>query len=745
MTRLSKIRIKGFRGFNEPYSFDFDHGVILIFGLNGAGKSSLLNAIEFGLFGKVEHFRGEEFTSTRDELINAFSSSREATVELWMKASDGTRYHIKRKKKMGERASILSFRIDEEEFEGRIAQEKIDDLLELTLMDFHSSVYLRQGLLRDIVTGSPKERARAIDSLIGIIDINEILESIPVGYALDNVRNLETMIGKIDAERIGASKTLERELDEMKADLNKRGFLQPITPKAAAKLHDKIVGSLHSLAEKIGVERKEVEKPTATVEELRKAVKELTHYQRYLLKEPGSKISGIQSRKDDIEHFQGALSNKILRLEDLMQEHQDIFRVYGERLTIDDEIKAKMRDLTEAKKEIEAFSENISLHKSALSIVSRSKRDQCPLCKSEFDRTLLMKRIERELKSIKASKEFRKSQQEEKNLEQAISGLRTVLDRFLEIDREFASIKEIVESDCRDLEISSIVPLDDRLFELGLKSFTNQMRILQGRLEDRSFELEKQEKEIREEKNQLLLEAEENIDILRLMIDHLQKKNRLSNLIGILPESFKEKERLEIRLNKVQKYSRNLKILCQYLESSRTKAASEILNALKPQMNLIYTRLRPHPVYDTIDIEVKRGKGRAGKRLFSYMIKAVSKDQEKKTFVKTRFSQAQMNISGLSIFLALVLGAPHKFELIILDEPDQSLDLDHKENLATILRDLQNHKQIIVSTQDEEFQKILLEKLVPPSGERRAIYDFHDWEPEHGPRITRSIQEAPKI
>lgn len=291
----------------------------------------------------------------------------------------------------------------------------------------------------------------------------------------------------------------------------------------------------------------------------------------------------------------------------------------------------------------------------------------------------------------------------------------------------------------------AIVPLDNRLFEFDLASFTNQMLVLQERLENRRIALEKQKEEMHVEKDQKLLKAEEDIQTLRLAINFVEKRKQLSNLKNVLPDAFRHKKKLEVRLDNLQKYSRNLKNLCKYLEKSRTKAAREILDALKPQMNLIYTRLRPHLVYGTLDIEVRRGRGRAGKRLFSYMIQAVSKDKEKKTFVKTRFSHAQMNVTGLSIFLALVLGAPHKFETIMLDEPDQSLDYDHKENLAAILRDLQNYKQIIVATQDEDFQKILLDRLAPPSSKSRVVYNFYDWEPKYGPKITRSIHEAPKI
>jgi hypothetical protein len=54
-------------------------------------------------------------------------------------------------------------------------------------------------------------------------------------------------------------------------------------------------------------------------------------------------------------------------------------------------------------------------------------------------------------------------------------------------------------------------------------------------------------------------------------------------------------------------------------------------------------------------------------------------------------------------------------------------------------------KQIIVSPQGEDFQRILLEQLTPPSGKSRIIYDLHDWDQHCGPRVTKSIQEAPEI
>jgi len=52
--------------------------------------------------------------------------------------------------------------------------------------------------------------------------------------------------------------------------------------------------------------------------------------------------------------------------------------------------------------------------------------------------------------------------------------------------------------------------------------------------------------------------------------------------------------------------------------------------------------------------------------------------------------------------------------LVILDDPTQSLDIPHKKALAKMLAEESKEKQIILATQDQEFQEQLV-KLVQPN------------------------------
>lgn len=739
MVRFRKIQVKGFRAFSEPYVFDFDHSVVLIFGENGTGKSSLLNAIEFGLYGEIENLHGEEFTITKDEIINDFAPEKEASVELSIVGSEGTEYTINRIKRPGERGSILFVRINSEEFEGKIAQRKIDQLV--SPLDFHSSAYLRQGLLNDIVIGGPRDRARAIDSLIGIEDLNEILESIPLGYALEKMQTLEGLVQSIEAERIGASKAFEKDLEHINIKLSERGVAQPVEYEDAKALHDKVKKSLSSFAESLEYLGR-TERPPQTIEEMRNSSNVLTDCYRRLLREPGTEVRELEERKGTLRNFLKTLNKHIEEL-DMLQ--HDILNTYPEKSSIETEISQKTKEKAMLECEID-LSRNVDVFlESALSIIAESDKNRCPLCNSEFDRATLIKHIRQELETRKTSEIPRKPREKITDVDQRIDALRAGLAEFEHKEEKFVTIKKELEIKSEDSQLFDTVSLDKDVFELDALPFLNQMKMWRKRIENKAIDLENQEKKARNDRERQNLDIEQSIDILNLMLDYIEKKSASSDLRKVFPDVFEQQKKLETRLVETQRFADDLKMLCTHLERSRTKSSKEILEALEPQINLIYNRLRPHPVYGTLSLETKRGKGRTGKRVFSYMIKAANEDESKETYVKTKFSQAQINVAGISIFLALVLGAPHQLETLILDEPDQSLDLGYKENLAAILRDLESHKQIIVATQDDEFQKVLLDQLVPPSGESRIVYRLDYWQPEHGPKISHNIDKAPEM
>lgn len=70
-----------------------------------------------------------------------------------------------------------------------------------------------------------------------------------------------------------------------------------------------------------------------------------------------------------------------------------------------------------------------------------------------------------------------------------------------------------------------------------------------------------------------------------------------------------------------------------------------------------------------------------------------------------------MNSVALSVYLSLAGVLNHNLGFMLLDDPSQNLDGEHKEALASILKDLLPSLQLVIGTHDTEFDKLLRKHL----------------------------------
>jgi recombinational DNA repair ATPase RecF len=54
--KISFVEIAGFRGFRDTMRLDFANGFVVLTGRNGAGKSTVLDAIDFAFTGSIHKF-----------------------------------------------------------------------------------------------------------------------------------------------------------------------------------------------------------------------------------------------------------------------------------------------------------------------------------------------------------------------------------------------------------------------------------------------------------------------------------------------------------------------------------------------------------------------------------------------------------------------------------------------------------------------------------------------------------------
>lgn len=85
MAKIKAINISGLRGIKEPLKLVPNNKSILIYGDNGAGKSSLTDAVEWFYYDGIEHLSGEEIgrRQGRDVLRNIFiQDDEDAYIEI---------------------------------------------------------------------------------------------------------------------------------------------------------------------------------------------------------------------------------------------------------------------------------------------------------------------------------------------------------------------------------------------------------------------------------------------------------------------------------------------------------------------------------------------------------------------------------------------------------------------------------------------------------------------------------------
>jgi exonuclease SbcC len=162
-----KLQMKNFMCYRDPAPLDF-RGIHLacIAGDNGHGKSALLDAITWALWGKAR-------SRYDDELVSAGQTDMEVEFEF---ALGDARYRIIRKRELAKRSrGSLDLQItDNGHFRSftastqRATQGRIDSILRMDYDTFINSALLLQGRADEFTVKPPAQRKRILADILGL-------------------------------------------------------------------------------------------------------------------------------------------------------------------------------------------------------------------------------------------------------------------------------------------------------------------------------------------------------------------------------------------------------------------------------------------------------------------------------------------------------------------------------------------------------------------------------------------------
>lgn len=248
---LKKVIIENIRSHEylefEPASI----GVTAISGENGAGKSTIVDAFSWSLFGTRLHgLRNKNY-------IREGVDAKEKTVQVTSYIKVGnTDFMIKRKITSNEGAcecKVFSYNeeIGDWEFESgpavTHAESFIRSILNIDEKGFLSSVFIQQKQVDQIVSASPTERGQVIEKLIGVSAITESTklareESRALQRAADIIQpgSLDDEKAKVDEFKIKVTTAKDnlKEVDEALKTLEQELVVLRATEQAETELQN---------------------------------------------------------------------------------------------------------------------------------------------------------------------------------------------------------------------------------------------------------------------------------------------------------------------------------------------------------------------------------------------------------------------------------------------------------------------------------------------------------------------------
>lgn len=217
-----KLELKNFLSYGattEVINFGH-HQLICLSGKNGHGKSALLDAMTWALWGQARKVPGA--TKADEGLLRLGQSDMMVTLEF---ECNQQRYRICREftKSYGRNQVTLDFEVFNNESESyasltdttvRATQVKIISLLGLDFETFVNTAFLRQGQSNEFSCKNPKERKEILGSILGLSRYDELRSS-----ALERAKkcgNEKSILVAVDEQVL---KELEREEELRKQEV----------------------------------------------------------------------------------------------------------------------------------------------------------------------------------------------------------------------------------------------------------------------------------------------------------------------------------------------------------------------------------------------------------------------------------------------------------------------------------------------------------------------------------------------
>ena len=181
--KIHCVTMTGFGPFRDSETVDFDafadDGIFLITGRTGAGKTSILDAVTFALFGSVPRYSGQAGQAVRSDYL---SPEQPCCVQVEFSTGD-RRFKVtrspawERPKQRGTGTTMVQVKAELDELKDGTWQrlqskvgetnKQINDLIRMNSSQFQQVVLLAQGQFQEFLVADTEKRRSLLQTLFG--------------------------------------------------------------------------------------------------------------------------------------------------------------------------------------------------------------------------------------------------------------------------------------------------------------------------------------------------------------------------------------------------------------------------------------------------------------------------------------------------------------------------------------------------------------------------------------------------
>lgn len=680
---LKSLRLKNFRKFKDSL-IEFPDGVTGVVGLNGAGKSTIFEAIAWVLYGPV----AARTSADQIKRENA-EHSDPCRVELGFIFGDD-KYRVVREMSGKSLATSASATINGKLVANgaEIVSKFIQKKLGMDFKSFYTSIFAKQKELNALSSMNASERRPLILRMLGIDALDDIIKEIKF-----DKRNKDAVIYRLGQDLVdknGRNKTdvyqneiknLEQKKDDLDLLLKKSTENITIAKKEAEAL-EKRYANAKKECEKIQKNKEKLtEKKTLfeNKEKLREEIKQL----QSKIKDRQQSIEKQQKKNEAFKNLEAEIKTTESNLSKAEDATETIIKKIEQKKTLIKSIEEAVTDIDSKRKKIEKIGSDAKCP-----TCERVLGDQYTALIQKFDEEKQKKDKEKEsfLKTLKTEQnEYERLSREQRALQKKRNYLQTQLREKERIDTTIKNVLTEINREEKEIEDK-----EKQLMKIGKVEFNlNEYESVKRRVETLRNELGSSLKTFQEKKDRL---NEAKIDLVKKESDKKSVLQEIKNL----QQKIKELEEFKKRIKEEKKNVQHLSMLNEIMSSFRTYLISQIRPTLSLYASELFDQLTDGK-YSEIELDENYN-------LIVYD-NGVPHNIE-------RFSGGEEDLANLCIRLAISEVITEKagsvFNFIILDEIFGSQDNIRKQNIIKALSSFSSKfRQIFLITHIEEIKNFM--------------------------------------